>query len=175
MFKTVLGSMGIIFIILLAIFILLYNKLVSIKNSINERWEKVSQQLKLKHALASNLIIVIKQYDLADTSPIEKLAKLRAIAISAKSINDKNKAENELNSCLKHLLNNSKIDNKLNLEKKLFPIKEQFLTVENQLKNCCDQYNITIKNYNNLLKSFPNNLIAYCLQYKSLLFFEVYK
>jgi len=103
MFKTILGSIGIVAIVLLAILILIYNKLIRVKNLLNEAWSGIDIQLKRRYDLIPNLIATVKGYSNNEASVLERVTQLRTIAMNASSISEKTAAENNLTTGLKSL------------------------------------------------------------------------
>ncbi len=173
MFKTILGSIGIIAIVLLVVFILIYNKLVRIKNLLNESWSNIDTQLKRRYDLIPNLIAAVKGYSTHETTTLERVAQLRTIAMSASSIESKTKTENNLTNGLKSLLAAADNYPDLKASHNFANLQKELISIQAQLKLTSHYYNATNQDYNNIIAAFPNNLVAKILKYKPQAFFEI--
>ncbi len=172
MFKTVLGSIGIAAIILLVMFILIYNKLVRIKNLLNESWSGIDIQLKRRYDLIPNLIATVKGYSSHESSTLERITQLRTIAMSATTINEKNIAEHNLSTGLKTLLAVAESYPDLKASHNFANLQTELSNMEEQLQMARRYYNAVTRDYNSAIQTFPNNLVANFLQYKQQVFFE---
>lgn len=173
MFKTILGSIGIIAIVLLVIFILIYNKLVRTKNLLNESWNNINIQLKRRYDLVPNLIATIKNYSNHEITTLERVGQLRTIAMSANSIENKTKTEKNLTNGLKSLLAAAENHPDLKASHNFDNIQKELNSIQSQLKLNINYYNSANQNYNNAIASFPNNLVARILKYTPQAFFEI--
>lgn len=172
MFKTVLGSIGIVAIILLVMFILIYNKLVRIKNLLNESWSGIDIQIKRRYDLIPNLIATVKGYSNHEANTLERVTQLRTIAMNAISIKEKNIAEDNLSASLKSLLAVAESYPDLKASHNFANLQTELSNMEEQLQLARRYYNAVTRDYNSTIQTFPNNLVANFLQYKQQVFFE---
>ena len=173
MFKAILGTIGVATIVLVIIFILIYNKLVSIKNLVGEAWSGIDIQLKRRSDLIPNLIATVKAYSTHETSTLEKITQLRTIAISANSINEKITAETSLSSNLRTLFAVAENYPDLKASNNFANLQNELSIIEEQLQLSRRYYNAVTRDYNSCITIFPNNLIAKFLKYQHQPFFKI--
>ena len=63
--------------------VLLYNKLVSLRNQVKNAWRQIDVQLKRRHDLIPNLVEVVKDYMSYEQETLEKVIQARNQAVSA--------------------------------------------------------------------------------------------
>lgn len=173
MFKSILGSIGIAAIVLLAIFILIYNKLIRLKNLVSEAWSGIDVQLKRRYDLIPNLVATVKGYSEHEATTLTKVTQLRTIAMGASSIDDKIKAENALTGSLKSLFAVAENYPDLKANQNFVHLQKDLSEIEEQLQLARRYYNAVTREYNSSIQTFPNNLVANFLQYKTQPFFEI--
>jgi len=173
MFKSILGSIGIAAIILLAIFTLIYNKLVRIKNLVNEAWSGIDIQLKRRYDLIPNIVATVKGYSDHEANTLTKVTQLRTIAMGASSIDDKIRAEAALTTSLKSLFAVAENYPDLKASANFTNLQTELSNIEEQLQLARRYYNAVARDYNNSIQVFPNNLVANFLAYQPQPFFEV--
>lgn len=173
MFKTVLGSIGIVAIVLLVMFILIYNKLVRIKNLMNEAWSGIDIQLKRRYDLIPNLIATVKGYSNHEASTLERVTQLRTIAMSAGTISEKTAAENNLTTGLRSLFAVAENYPDLKASHNFANLQNELSNIEDQLQLARRYYNAVTRDYNSAIAVFPSNLVANFLKYKPQAFFEI--
>ena len=173
MFKSILGSIGIAAILLLSIFILLYNKLIRIKNLVAEAWSGIDIQLKRRYDLIPNLVATVKGYSDHEAATLTKVTQLRTIAMGATSVNDKIMAEAALTDTLKTLFAVAESYPELKASNNFANLQTELSNIEEQLQLARRYYNGVVREYNSSIQTFPNNLVANFLQYKPEPFFEI--
>src|SRR5680860_1241962 len=88
-------------ILLYALFI--YNGLVTLKMRVSEAFSQIYVQLKRRTDLIPNLVETVKGYAKHEKDLFEKVTKERANLMSAKSVEEKAKVNNQLTDTLKSL------------------------------------------------------------------------
>ena len=173
MFKSILGSIGIAAIVLLMFFIIIYNKLIRIKNLVSEAWSGIDVQLKRRYDVIPNLVATVKGYSEHESNVLTKVTQLRTIAMGAHSAEEKIKAETALTSSLKSLFAVAENYPELKANQNFIHLQKDLSTIEEQLQLARRYYNAVAREYNNSIQTFPNNLVANFLNYKSQPFFEI--
>src|SRR5208283_4773084 len=97
-----------IVVILLLIFIGIYNGLVKLRNGVKNAWAQIDVQLKRRHDLIPNLVETVKGYKDFERSTLEAVTKARNIAVQASDsgagAGQRAAAEGELTSALSRLM-----------------------------------------------------------------------
>jgi len=83
--------------------VMAYNGLVSLRQRCRQAFSDIDVQLKQRHDLVPNLVETVKGYASHESEVFEKTSKARADAMSAQSVGDTAKAENQLTGALTDL------------------------------------------------------------------------
>lgn len=89
---------------LIVVFIIgIYNKLVRLKNMVEEAWSGIDVQLKKRYSLIPNLVNTIKGYATHEKDVFENVSAMRSAGINAKTVAEHNQAENAITQALGRL------------------------------------------------------------------------
>ena len=150
---------GIILVILLWA-ISCYNRLVHLKAMLNEAWSGIEVQLKRRYDLIPNLIATVKGYSTHEKELFENIAQLRASAMRATSINEKQQLETALTSGLKNLMVIVESYPELKANTNFLHLQTELSSIETEIQLSRRYYNGTARNFNSSVASFPSNIIA---------------
>ena len=160
-------------ILVLACYIIgVYNKLVNARNKVENQFSQVDIQLKRRADLIPNLVETVKGYAKHEEGTFKAVIEARNKAVNAGSVNEKIEANNELTGALNKLfaLSEAYPDLKAN---------ENFLSLQNDLKDTEDKityarqfYNDSAMSYNNLIQMFPSNIVANMFGFKKFEYFK---
>src|SRR5512135_2327024 len=84
----------------LAWLILIYNRIVSLRNDVQGSWKQIDVQLKRRHDLIPNLVSTVKGAVEVEQDTLEKVISARARAVSAPTTAAKAEAEDMLTQAL---------------------------------------------------------------------------
>ena len=141
-------------------FIATYNSLVRSKAFVKEGWSGIDVQLKRRYDLIPNLVAVVKQYSIHEKDVLEGVTKMRSISMGATSIEDKAKAEGQLTQALKTLFAVSENYPELKANQNFLLLQKDLGAIENDLQLVRRYYNGSARNYNIVVVSFPNTVVA---------------
>src|SRR5262249_23373830 len=100
-------SAGLILLIVLivAVFavILMYNRLVALRQTVNQAWGDIDVQLKQRHDLVPNLVETVKGYATHERGTLEAVISARNAAMAAGDAKDQARAESQLTSALRQV------------------------------------------------------------------------
>lgn len=168
-----------VFFIFLAFFVLLfvlgistYNSLISKRNDVRSIYSSVDVLLNQRYDLIPNLVASLKEYLKYESQTLENITKLRENALNVSNNKEKFSINNELSQALKSL--NVKVENYPELK-----ASENFLNLQNTLRECEEQisaarraYNSSVNAYNSACESFPTIIIANMFNFKKAEFYE---
>ena len=86
--KWLFVSISVFLAIDLLIFVLLYNRLVRLRNKVREGWSGIEVQLKRRHGLIPSLVNVVKGYASHERTVLEEVTAERAAASWAAAVAD---------------------------------------------------------------------------------------
>jgi LemA protein len=164
-----------IVVVLLFIFIGIYNGLVRLRNQVKNAWAQIDVQLKRRHDLIPNLVETTKGYMKYERETLEAVTKARNIAVQASSAGagERAKVEGELSSALSRLLAVVERYPDLKANQNFLALQEELTSTENKIAFSRQFYNDSVLRYNNQTQMFPSNVVAGMTGFKAGEFFEV--
>src|ERR1700757_1536221 len=90
----------IILIVIVGWAVLGYNRLVSLRNQVDNSWRQIDVQLKRRHDLIPNLVEAVKGYMQFERDTLTQVVEARNRAVAAPSQGAKLEAENQLTAGL---------------------------------------------------------------------------
>lgn len=168
--------MWIIFAIILLLVIaviITYNRLVKARNRVDEAWSGIEVQLKRRHDLIPNLVETVKGYSHHERQLLEDIASLRGRAMSTDTLADHGSTEVDLSRQLKTLFAVAEAYPDLKADKNFRDLQRSLVEIEDQIQFARRYFNGSVRDLNILVQSFPNNLIAGPLGFRSRDFFEI--
>lgn len=151
------------FVILIFFVIFSYNRLIVLKNRVEESWSDINIQLKRRYDLVPNLVETVKGYATHEKSVFENVAKARSGAISAVESGDPKQmgeAENVLSGTLKTLFAVSENYPELKASEGFLELQRELRDTEDKIQASRRFYNTNVKNLNIKIEKFPSNIIA---------------
>jgi len=152
--------------------IAVYNRLITLKNRVENAWHQIDVQLQRRYDLIENLVNTVKGYAKHEKEVFEKIAEARAKAMGATSPAEKAKAEGELTSTLKTLFAVAEAYPELKANENFLQLQEELTSTENKVAYARQAYNDTVYMFNKTIQVFPNNIIAGMLGFKPFEYFE---
>ena len=169
---TLLIILGIIAVIVFAA-VVIYNKLVRLRNTVKSSWSDIDVQCKKRYDLVPNLVEAVKGYASHEKSVFEKVTQARSMAMQAHSPAEMAKAENMIRDTLKSLFAVAEAYPELKANANFQQLQSQLQELENNIESARRYYNAVVRDYNTLIESFPSNLIASQFKFQKEEFFEL--
>jgi LemA protein len=176
MAELIAGLSGILvgFIVLVVLFVVvIYNKLVRLRNTVQSSWSDIDVQLKKRYDLVPNLVETVKGYAAHERSVFEKVSEARSMAMQASSPPEKAKAENMFRDTLKSLFAVAEAYPELKANANFMQLQAQLKELEDNIEYARRYYNAVVRDLNILIESFPSNIIASSFTFKKEEFFEL--
>ena len=150
-----------------------YNSLVRLRNRRQNAFADIDVQLRQRHDLVPQLVDTVKGYASHERELLTKITEARSAAISAKTIDDKILAEQQLTSALQGLKVQVEAYPDLKANQNFLQLQEELSDIENKLAAARRFFNGATTEYNNAVESFPGNLIANNFGFKREMFFDL--
>ncbi|MEI6518487.1 MAG: LemA family protein [bacterium] len=160
-------------VIIIFMFVGIYNRLVNLREMIRNAWSQIDVQLKRRHDLIPNLIETVKGYSNFESSTLEKVIQARNMAMSATTIEDKQQAENTLSGTLKSLFALSESYPDLKANASYMQLQEELTATESKIAFARQYYNDTVNVFNASIKTFPTVMFAASWGFSEQKYFEV--
>jgi len=154
---------GIIFgsIVLIGVIVVYYiNKVIMLGNRVDNAWSQIDVQLKKRVDLIPNLVEAVKGYMKHEKDVIASVTNARERMLSAKTDEDKVKANNQITGALKTIFALAENYPKLRANENFMMLQEEMSGVENKIAYSRQFYNDSILTYNNLVSMFPGMIFA---------------
>ncbi|HEY3417361.1 MAG TPA: LemA family protein [Armatimonadota bacterium] len=172
MVPLVIGIIILVVIIVLW-YIATYNRLVNLQQTVKNSWSQIDVQLKRRHDLIPNLVETVKGYAAHERETLEAVIKARQMAVDAKSMEDRQQAENMLTSTLRSLFAVAEAYPNLKANENFMMLQEELAGTENKIAFARQHYNDVVAVYNALIKSIPASIVANNGGFTEEKFFEI--
>jgi LemA protein len=161
-----------IVVLLVVVLILIYNRLVRLRNRIDAAWSQIDVQLKRRYDLIPNLVETVKGYAAHERETLEAVIKARQQAVDARGIEDQAKAENFLTQTLRSLFAVAEAYPQLQANENFLALQEELTGTEGRIAFSRQFYNEQVLAYDNSIEVFPTNVIAGAFNFKPRAYFE---
>lgn len=162
-----------IVVIIAITLIVIYNKLVTLRQRVQNAWSQIDVQLQRRFDLIPNLVETVKGYMTHEKDTLTKVTELRASWADAKTVEDKAKLEGELSNTLKTIMAVAENYPNLKADQSFNNLQAELSDTENKISYSRQFYNDTVTIYNTKLETFPSNLVASMFGFKASTLFNV--
>lgn len=159
-------------ILLLLYGVTVYNRLITLRNRVDNAWAQIDVQLKRRYDLIPNLVETVKGYAKHEKETFENVTKYRAQLVTG-SAEEKIKANNMLTQALKSLFAVAENYPKLEANQNFRMLQEELAGTENKIAYIRTAYNDSVLDYTNSIQMFPSSIIAGILGFKGKPYIEV--
>ena len=159
-------------VLLLAVFVIIYNGLVRNRNKVDTAWGQVEVQLKRRYDLIPNLVETVKGYAAHEKETFEQVTLARSAAQSASTPGEQAQAENFLTQALRQLFAVAEAYPELRASENFAGLQDELAETENRIAVARQIYNTTVLTYNNQVQQIPTNFVAAATGFKAREFFE---
>ena len=168
---SIIITISIILAVVVLGIIFIYDRLVGLRNQVQEAWSDIEVQLKRRYNLIPNLINTVKGYATHEKEVFEKVTEIRNEAMQAQGINEKSAAEGELSNALKSLFAVAENYPQLRASENFQKLQDELTDTEDKIQAARRFYNGIARDYNIAQQTFPNNIIAQLFHFKLAEFF----
>jgi LemA protein len=165
----VLGLVG----LLLLYGIYVFNKLVRTRNRVDNAWSQIDVQLRRRYDLIPNLVESVKGYAAHEREVFEEVTRARAQGEQAATVADQAQAENQITAGLRRLIAVAEQYPQLKASENFLALQEELTSTESKIAYARQFYNDEVTILNNLVQSFPSNLVARMAGFHTRQFFEI--
>lgn len=137
-----------------------YNSLVTKEEEVDNKLADISAQLQRRTDLIPNLLETVKGYASHETEVINSITSSREKLLSAKGVEEKAEANEELTSALNNLFVIVENYPDLKASESFTKFQDELAGTENRIAVARRDYNDAVASYNKVIKSFPKNILA---------------
>ena len=151
---------GALALLVVVIFILIYNSLIQQRMRIDNAWSQIDVQLKKRYDLVPNLVETVKGYAKHERELLTNITKARAMMAKADTMAAKAKADNMLSSTLKSLFAVTENYPTLKANENFLQLQEELTGIEEKIAYARQFYNDSVLGFNTAIQTIPSSIIA---------------
>ncbi|MHB8860004.1 MAG: LemA family protein [Thermoleophilia bacterium] len=140
--------------------VLLFNRLVRLRNKVDTAWRQIDVQLKRRYDLVPRLVAIAQGYAVHEKDVLTAVTRARAEAQSASSLRTKGPAEDGLSTALGGIMLLAENYPDLKAEQEFAKLADELVRTETAIAGSRKYYNGSVMQYDNARQSFPGNLVA---------------
>lgn len=149
------------FVAVLVLLVWIYNRLVRLRNRVQNAWSDVDVQLKRRHDLVPNLVDTVRGYAAHERQTLEAVTSARTQAMATGAdIGARAVAELALTGAVGNLFAVAERYPTLRAAQNFTLLQEQLTSTENRIAFARQFYNESVLQYNTAIATFPRNLVA---------------
>ena len=153
--------------------VLVYNRLVALRQTCNQAWGDIDVQLKQRHDLVPNLVETVKGYASHERGTLEAVVAARNAAMAAGDVKDQAQAENVLSGALRQLFALAEAYPDLKANTNFLQLQRELADIENKIAAARRFFNNAVAEFNTAQEQFPAALFAGQFGFAPRDFFEV--
>ena len=161
-----------IIVILLIYILITYNSFINSRNLVKEAFSTMDIYLKKRWDLIPNLIEVVKGYSKYENETLTKITSLRSSSYDELTMDNKININEDLSRCLSNIFAVSENYPELKANELYTNLSNNLISIEDEIANSRKYYNGTVRNLNNKIQMFPNNILAKLFRFKEFKMFE---
>src|SRR3954451_18040913 len=167
----------IVLIVLIALLVLYavvtFNRLVRLRNQSEEAYSDIDVQLKRRHDLIPNLVETVKGYASHERQVFENVTAARSSAMAASGPESQARAENQLTGALRQLFAVAENYPDLKASRNFLELQNELTDTEDKIQAARRFYNMTVRDLNIKVETFPSRVIANARGIRKRDFFEL--
>jgi LemA protein len=172
--------LGIVLLALLALVVIVllwgvatYNRLVSLRNLVQEAWRQIDVELHRRHDLIPNLVETVKGYAQHERTVFDEVTSARTAA-AAPGAGPATQAvqENQLTQALGRLFAVAEAYPQLRASENFAQLQSELTVTEDRVAAGRRFYNANVRDLNTKVETFPPNLVANAFGFTRAEYFE---
>jgi LemA protein len=153
--------------------VVIYNRLVTLKNRCLNAWAQIDVQLRRRYDLIPNLVATVKGYAAHERETLERVVAARDAAMSAQGTEGRSAAENALTGTLKTLFAVAEAYPDLKANASFLDLQAQLTDTEGKIAYARQFFNDSVMSLNMAIQQFPANLLASAFGFHERVYFEI--
>src|SRR5688572_14218668 len=163
-----------VLLLLLAVFVVvLYNRLVRLRNRVENAWAQIEVQLRRRYDLIPNLVETVKGYASHERATFEEVTKARTAAQQARTVPEQAEAENFLTAAIGRLFAVAEDYPELRATENFQQLQAQLEDTEQKIAVSRQVYNDSVLTYDTALETVPTNIVGGLFNFEEKPYFEI--
>lgn len=154
--------------------VVLYNRLVRLRNRVQESWRQIDVELNRRHDLIPNLVETVKGYAAHERETLEAVVQARtAAATTGSSPAEQARQEGALGQALGRLFALAESYPDLKANTNFLELQRELSDTEDRIAAGRRYYNANVRELNTAVETFPSNVVAGMFGFRRAEYFEV--
>lgn len=169
------GIVCVLLIVLVALLVATYNRLVRLRNQVDASWAQIDVQLKRRYDLIPNLVESVRGYAAHERGTLDAVVAARGNAMNAvqAGVAGRAEAEGALTAALGRLFAVAEAYPDLKANQNFAALQAELATTEDKIAYARQFFNSAVQTYNNAVQTLPTNLVAAVAGFRSRDFYQV--
>jgi LemA protein len=150
-----------------------FNRLVRIRNRVDNAWSQIDVQLRRRYDLIPNLVEAVKGYAAHEREVFEEVTRARSQGMEAGTVQDQAHAENQITRGLRQLLAVAENYPQLKANQNFLALQEELTGTESKIAYARQFYNDQVMDLNTRIQSFPSSVVAGLFRFQARPFFDI--
>lgn len=153
--------------------LLVYNRLVWLRNRTEQGWAQIDVQLQRRHDLVPNLVDTVKAYAAHEQDTFRQVVEARLAAIAATGANETAGAEAGLAGAVARLFAVAEAYPELKADGAFRQLQTELAATEDRIAYARRYYNDAVRAYDTAREQFPGTLVARPFGFEPVDYFEI--
>ena len=154
-------ALAVVVVVLPIIFVIAtYNRIIRLRQHMREAWADVDVELKRRHDLIPNLVETVRAYAAHEREVLARLIELRNRAAADDTPRALGEDETALQRQLGRVFAIAEAYPELRADQHFLELQRELALTEDRLAAARRFYNGNVRELNNLVQTFPSNLVA---------------
>jgi LemA protein len=140
--------------------VVLYNRMVRLRNEVDTGWANIEVQLKRRNDLIPNIVEAVKGYAAHERGTFEEVTKARAAMAGAQGPAAAAEADDLLTAALGKLFAVAEAYPDLKASDNFLQLQNELSATEDKIAAARRYYNATVLRFNNSIQTFPAVILA---------------
>jgi LemA protein len=162
----------IVALVLVVLFIVIFNTLTKKRILVKEGWSGIGTFLQQRNDMIPNLVETVKGYALHESKTLAEVVMWRNRGVAAKQPGEQMEAGNGMNRALVDFFALAEQYPDLKANANFITLQNDLRDMETKISQSRRYYNGTVRDYNQSIAVFPNNLLAGMFGFMPESFFE---
>lgn len=162
----------IVALVLVVLFIVIFNTLTKKRILVKEGWSGIGTFLQQRNDMIPNLVETVKGYALHESKTLAEVVMWRNRGVAAKQPGEQMEAGNGMNRALVDFFALAEQYPDLKANANFITLQNDLRDMETKISQSRRYYNGTVRDYNQSIAVFPNNLLAGMFGFMPETFFE---
>ncbi|MBM9433938.1 LemA family protein [Flaviflexus equikiangi] len=170
--SVVVGLIVLLIVILVVWVVSMYNRLIRLRNQVQESWKQVDVELHRRYQLIPNLIETVKGYASHEQAVLAEVTAMRERAQQGRGTGERAQREGDLSRALAGVVALAENYPDLKASGPFRDLQAELANTEDRIAAGRRFYNSNVSGLNTTIESFPGNIIASMFSFRRAEYFE---